>query len=173
MAHSDERPSPLLTRTAKIWKFLGLIGVVIICGGQMPHPPPPNLQPSYSCTVVLDRDSSGNNAPTNPSWASFQFQGLIQGQAFLVNEGIYEQPDVFCHFESGNAGLRNFWSFSSFGVTVQGNNQLQGDSSPNCGTGPGPFTSAVGTLSNNGQTAHFIDNSHSSWNGTTAECTAQ
>ena len=158
---------------ARIWKLLGLVSIVIICGGQMPHPSPPNLQPSYNCTVTLNRDSSGNNAPTNPSWASFVFQGLIQGQAFLVSEGIYEQPDVFCHFESGNGSPRNFWNFSGSYVTIQGNTQLESDSSPNCSPGPGPFTFGIGTLSNNGQTAHFIDNSHSTWNGTTAECTAQ
>jgi hypothetical protein len=176
---------------ATIRKWLCLIGIAIISGGQSCQ----SLPSSYACTVTLPQGSytSPFIAPTNPSTAQFFIYPDSSNNyygTYGVTSEIWEQAAVWCQFQSTASG-DGLWNTSQPPNTYQinpstgiatlsnGNQYLQGWQpanlplpKTNCGSF-GPFTAAVATWSNNGNTVNLVDNSASYWNGSVAKCTAQ
>lgn len=175
----------------RIRAWLLLMGIAIICGGQSCQ----QLPSSYVCTVTLPQVfyTSAFIAPTNPSTAQFFLypnSDYVGYGTYGLTSEIWEQANLWCQFQS-TASSGGLWNFSQPPNTYQidsssavatlsnGNQYLQGWQPAslalpkrNCGAF-GPFTAAVATWSNNGNTVNLIDNSPSYWNGSVARCTAQ
>jgi hypothetical protein len=180
----------------KISKLLGLTSIVIIWASMViiegspaiGAPPSPQATPTpvvadypkYACSVTLDPTHFGDSAPTNPSSGVFHINPTFANNGtYSLTMSIYETADVLCQFQTQSApSPANSFAFYGAGSTAWVNFsggvvQIEGNSSPDCSTGPGPFTSAYGVLSNSGKTLNITDSSHTIWNGTTAQCTAQ